>query len=292
MPNFLLSLTVYNWEKHVKIKSILLQEEDMKRIVLVVLCVLMAAGMVFAGGKKDAGKLICGVTEFEPMNWREANGKWTGFDTELAELVGQKLGLKVEFQEIDWGSKYQELEAGTISCIWNGFTANSSDNGVRRSDLVDFSYSYLLNQQCIVIRTARSGEFRNPGDMEGKTAAAESGSAGEESARDMIGDAGSFIGAAAQINTFIEVKSGAVDCAVVDILLAKRMAGSGDYSDLMIANITLDHEVYAVGFKKGSDLRDKVNKALKELYDEGKMKTLAAKYRLEEQLVLDTNFRG
>ena len=81
-------------------------------------------------------------------------------------------------------------------------------------------------------------------------------------------------------------------CAVVDILLAQRLAGSGDYSDLTIANITMDHEVYAVGFKKGSDLRNKVNQALKELYDEGKMTELAKKYNLEDSLVLDTNFRG
>jgi polar amino acid transport system substrate-binding protein len=254
-----------------------------------------AATNVFAFGKseKNAGKLICGVTEFEPMNYRDARGAWTGFDTELAQLVGQKLGLSVDFQEIEWANKYQELEAGTINCIWNGFTANASESdGTKRSALVDFSYSYLLNQQCIVIRAARANDFRTVANLAGKTAAAESGSAGESYAKDAVGERGRIVGAPAQINTFLEVKSGAVDCAVVDILLAQRMAGSGDYSDLMIANITLDNEVYAVGFKKGSDLRDKVNNALKELYEEGKLMELATKYHLENSLVLDTNFRG
>ena len=79
---------------------------------------------------------------------------------------------------------------------------------------------------------------------------------------------------------------------MVDILLAQRLAGSGDYSDLTIADITLDHEVYAVGFKKGDALRDKVNKALKELYDEGKMLELAKKYHIEDSLVFDTSFNG
>jgi polar amino acid transport system substrate-binding protein len=158
--------------------------------------------------------------------------------------------------------------------------------------MVDFSYSYLNNQQCIVIRSARAGEFVNMNNLIGKTAAAESGSAGEEVATDAIGDGGKFIGAPAQINTFLEVKSGAVDFAVVDVLLAQRLAGSGDYSDLAIANITLDNEVYAVGFKKGSDLRNRVNNALKELYDEGKMLELAKKYKIEDRLVLDVNFKG
>jgi len=266
----------------------------MKKTAFVLLCVLVIAGMVFTGCKKekDAGKLICGVTDFEPMNFRDASGKWIGFDTELAQLVGQKLKMTVDFVEIEWANKYNELNSGTISCIWNGFTANASEDGTSRSAFVDFSYSYLRNQQCIVIKAERKSEFKAVGDLAGKIAAAESGSAGESAAKDIVGDAGKIVGTAAQINTFIEVKSGAVDCAVVDVLLAKRLAGSGDYSDLTIADITLDYEVYAVGFKKGSDLRDKVNKALKELYDEGKMSELAKKYHLEDSLVLDTNFRG
>ena len=255
----------------------------------------LAVSFVFAGGRGDkgnAGKLICGVTEFEPINFRDSNGKWTGFDTELALLVGQKLGMTVEFQEIEWSAKYQELEAGTINAIWNGFTANASEDGVPRSKMVDFSYSYLRNQQSIVIRSARAAEFRSVGNLAGKTAAAESGSAGESFAKEAIGNNGRIIGSPAQINAFLEVKSGAVDFAVVDLLLGERLAGSGDYSDLMVANITLDHEVYAVGFKKGSDLTQKVNKALQELYIEGKMMELAKKYKLEDSLVLDTNFRG
>jgi polar amino acid transport system substrate-binding protein len=264
-----------------------------KKIAFVLMCVMAAAGMVFAGGKKDTGKLVCGVTDFEPMNFRDAGGKWIGFDTELALLVGQKLKMPVEFVEIEWASKYNELNSGTITCIWNGFTANSSEaDGTRRGTLVDFSYSYLRNQQCIVVKTERKGEFRDIGVLAGKTVAAESGSAGESAAQEIVGDTGKIVGTAAQVNTFIEVKSGAVDCAVVDVLLARRLAGSGDYSDLTIADITLDHEVYAVGFKKGSDLRDQVNKALKELYDEGKILELAKKYHLEDSLVLDTNFRG
>ena len=267
----------------------------MKKIIYLTMAVFLLTGVFMScgGGNKNEGKLICGITEFEPMNYRDGSGKWTGFDTDLALLVGQKLNLTVEFQEIEWASKYQELEAGTINCIWNGFTANASEaDGTRRSDLVDFSFSYLRNQQCVVIKAERAGEFRNIDTLAGKTAAAESGSARESFVVDAVGESGRVIGSPAQINTFLEVKSGAVDFAVVDVLLAQRITGTGDYHDLIIADITLDHEVYAVGFKKGSDLTQKVNNALKELYDEGKMTELAEKYGLEDSLILDTNFRG
>jgi polar amino acid transport system substrate-binding protein len=264
----------------------------MKKSILLALALILAAGMLFftSCSGKNEGTLICGVTEYEPINFRDGRGNWTGFDTDVALLVGEKLGMKVKFQEIDWGNKYQELEAGTINAIWNGFTANAFENGVPRSAMVDFSYSYMLNQQSIVIRAARANEFRSADDLYGKKAACESGSAGESAAEGLIGDTGSITGTPAQINTFLEVKSGAVDFAVVDILLAQRLAGTGDYSDLTIADITLEHEVYAVGFKKGSDLTQKVNKALKELYDEGKLLDIAKKYKLENTLVLNTAF--
>jgi len=266
----------------------------MKKSIFILLAVVFTVSLMFftSCGKKDAGTLTCGITEYEPMNFRDERGNWTGFDTELAMLVGEKLGMKVTFQEIDWGNKYQELQAGTINAIWNGFTANASENGVPRSNMVDFSYSYMLNQQSIVVKTERANEFKSMDDLTGKKAACESGSAGESFAKEFIEDANLITSTPAQISTFLEVKSGSVDFAVVDILLAKRLAGSGDYSDLTIANITLDHEVYAVGFKKGSPLTHKVNKVLKELYDEGKLMELAKKYKLENSLVLDTKFKG
>jgi len=263
----------------------------MKKVFNPLLAAIFTAAMVFAScGGSSAGKLICGVTEFEPMNYRDSSGNWIGFDCEVAILVGEKLGMKVEFQEIVWEKKYHELDSGSINAIWNGFTANATENGVPRANMVDFSYSYLRNQQCIVVRAERAGEFKSISDLSGKIAAAERGSAGESFAKDAIGN-GRVLGASSYINTLLEVKSGAADFAVIDILFAQRVVGTADYTDIEIADITLEYEVFAVGFKKGSDLRQKVNNALKELYDEGKLHEIAVKYGLEDSLILDTGFR-
>lgn len=266
----------------------------MRRIITLALAGLLAVGMTLAltSCQKEKDTLVCGITDFDPMNYRDNSGEWTGFDTELAKLVGEKLNMTVKFQEIQWDSKYMELESGAISCIWNGFTANATESDdTPRSDKVDFSYCYMLNQQSIVIKADRASEFTSADSLLGMTAAAESGSAGEGEAAGLVGEDGSVLGVSAQVNTLLEVKAGAVDCAVIDILLAERLAGTGDYSDLMIADITLGHEFYAIGFPKGSDLTDKVDKALKELYDAGKMMELAEKYGLQDSLILET-FRG
>lgn len=261
----------------------------MKKILALVLTLMLAVTM-FAGcaEKKDDNVLTCGVTIFENMNEQLEDGTWTGFETEFAQEVGKLIGMDVEFQIIDWAQKYNELESGAIDCVWNGFTANSNDeiNGVstKRSDIVDFSYGYMLNQQCIVTKAENVKNITSPEDLAGKTACVEGGSAGASYAA-TVTDADKILATTAQINAFAEVKSGAVDFTVVDIILAKNICGKGDYADLAIVEaIELDSEIYAVGFKKGSELTAKVNEAIITLQENGKLMELAKKYGFENVL--------
>ena len=264
----------------------------MKKILSLTLALIMvmSAFFCFAGctPDKDDNTLVCGVTIFENMNEKDENGNWTGFESEFAMEVGKIIGMNVEFQEIDWSQKYMELEAGTIDCIWNGFTANSTDkiNGVdtKRSDLVDFSYGYMLNQQCIVIKADNAETIKTADDLAGKKAGVEGGSAGESYAATVTESIEKY---PAQNNAFIEVKSGVVDFAVMDIVLAQNVCGQGDYADLMIVeDIVLDSEVYAIGFEKGSELTAKVNDAIKTLFENGKIDELATKYGFENVVKL------
>lgn len=262
----------------------------MKKIISIILALTMTLSALFmlASCGKD-NTLVCGVTIFDNMNEKDENGNWTGFESEFAIEVGKIIGMDVEFQEIDWSQKYSELNSGKIDCIWNGFTANSSDeiNGVKtaRSDLVDFSYTYMLNQQCIVVKKDRLAEFANEEALVGKTAAVEGGSAGAAYAKTAVGDGGKLVEFPAQISSFLEVSSDKSDFAVVDILLAKNVCGKGDYTDLVIVDsIELAAEYYAVGFKKGSQLTAKVNDAIKQLDENGKLLEIAKKYGLENSL--------
>ena len=260
----------------------------MKKIISLALALIMMLGCIatFAACQQpeEDDTLVCGVTIFENMNEKDANGNWTGFESEFAMEVGKILGMKVEFQEIVWEQKYNELNSGAIDCIWNGFTANSSDNGVKRSELVDFSYGYMLNQQCIVVKQSELANYVDETSLAGKKACVEGGSAGESYAK-TVTDEDKVVKATAQINAFTEVKSGAVDFIVVDILLAQNICGKGDYADLAIVEaIELESEIYAIGFKKGSDLTAKVNDAIKQLEENGTLMNLAKKYGFENVL--------
>ena len=270
----------------------------MKKILALALAVLMVATMcvAFASCGKNSdwkkieknGKFVCGITIYAPMNYYDANGDLVedtdgtliGFDTELAKLVAQKLGVEVEFQVIDWGNKYTELQGGAIDCIWNGFTSNSKDaDGIERSEKVDFTYAYLDNKQCVIVKTDRLGEFTSAAALSGKKAGAESGSAGESYAL----SAGATIDAAkpSQLAVFTDLKSNAVDFIVVDRLLADAVVGKNDYADLSIVTaMDIDPEVYSIGCRKGSDFDEKINEALVELLNEGKVEELATKYNV------------
>ena len=259
----------------------------MKKVLALTLAIVIAL-FAFAGcGEKKDNTLTCGVTIFENMNEKDENGNWTGFETEFAIEVGKIIGMDVDFQEIDWTQKYNELASGTIDCIWNGFTANSSDNGKPRSEYVDFTYGYMLNQQCVVIKAENAEMYKTEADLVGKTAGVEGGSAGEAYAAEAVGETGKLEKYSAQNKAFLEVSTGAVDFAVVDIVLAKNICGQGDYANLKIVDsIQLASEIYAVGFEKGSPLTAKVNAAIEELFENGKVAELAEKYGFENVVQL------
>lgn len=270
----------------------------MKKVLAILLTLtLVAAVFAFAAcsGKTnetetpsgdDTSKVITvGYTIYEPMNYLDENNELVGFDTDLAKAVFEKLGYTVLFKEIKWENKYTDLASGTIDCIWNGFTANcSDDDGVARSEKVDFSYNYMENNQVVVVK-ADSG-IAAAEDLKDKIGEAESGSAGEEYAKSF--DGAVIKGVTKQTDALLDVNSGAADFAVLDAQLANSYCGKGDYSELTVAEaLSNDVEYYAIGFAKGSELTAKVNEQLEALAADGTLKTIAEKYALDTSVITD-----
>ena len=233
----------------------------------------------------EAETIVVGYTIYEPMNYFDENNKLVGYDTELAEAVFGNLGYKVLFQEIDWSSKYTDLNSGTIDCVWNGFTCNTADDdGILRSEKVDFSYNYMENRQ-VIIAKANSG-ITSAADLNGKLAAVESGSAGESYAATFEGV--TTKGFLRQTDCLFEVNAGTADFAVLDAQLAKSYAGKGDYANIVIIDaLSSDVEYYAIGFKKGSLLTANVNEQLEKLAADGTIAALAEKYNVANTAITD-----
>ena len=273
-----------------KKRSIIMKKKSVA-LLIAVLCMSLFAG---CGSKKkdleyikENGEMIMGITIFEPMNYKDASGKLTGFETEFAEAVCEKLGVKAKFQVIEWKQKETELKARTIDCIWNGLTVTDE-----RKENMAFSTSYVSNYQVAVIRKADAEKYTDIASMAGANMIAENGSAGQSTIEaDEVLSKNKFIAASAQKDALLEVKAGTSDIAVLDYIMARTLVNDAtDYSDLMIVesvDLNSEPEEYAIGFRlEDKELLAAVNKAIDELTEEGFMAELAEKYGISDALIL------
>ena len=228
------------------------------------------------------GEMVIGYTVYEPMNYTDDAGNFTGFDTEFAIAVCEKLGVEPKFVEINWDTKETELAAKSIDCIWNGMTINPS-----RATEMSISFPYVKNAQVIIVKA--DSTVTSTADLIGKTVVAEVGSAGEmqiigtdeEDPEENLAQA-TYVPMAKQTDCLLEVKSGTADAAVLDWTLAKTMVGEGtSFTDLMmVADLQLAEEEYGIAFRRGSDVTEAVNEIILELVADGTMHDLADKYGL------------
>ena len=254
----------------------------MKKLASVIMAGIMCLTMASCEKKTasdksyitDNGKMVIGMTIYEPMNFEDENGELTGFDTEFAKAVCEKLGVEAEFVEIDWDNKFPELSSRSIDCIWNGMTITDE---VRLN--ADVSKAYVKNAQVVVMNKDKVADYQSLESLADLKFAAEAGSAGETA----IIDAGleeNLVSTAAQTDALLEVKSGSADACVIDITMANAMTGEGtSYADLAIA-MELTTEEYGIAFRKGSDLTAEVDALIDELKADGTLDALAEKYEL------------
>ena len=221
----------------------------------------------------ENGKLVVGITEYAPMDYKDENGEWTGFDAELAVLFAEELAVECEFFVIgDWGKKFMELDTKSIDCVWNGMTI--TEEATSNASVSD---AYVLNAQVVVMKADKIASYADVESMKALTFAVEEGSAGQTEA---VAAGLQTIAKQDQAGALMEVASGAADGCVIDITMAKAMTGEGtDYADLDMS-INLSEEEYGVAFRKGSDLTAKLNQFLKDKKADGTLDQLAEKYDL------------
>ena len=273
----------------------------MKKFLALILAALMCAAALVActpadGNASDAsleagdwayitedGKMVVGMTLFAPMNYYDDDNNFVGFETEFANAVGEKLGVEIEFVEIDWTTKEIELAAKSIDCIWNGMTITPE-----RAEAMSISTPYMANKQVLVTKAENAEAYAEPGNLTDKIVVAEAESAGEGVATgDNYFAAANYVAVDTMAKALMEVSSGTADACVVDYVAAIGMIGEGtDYADLVTVDTDdFSPEEYGVAFRKGSDVTEKANAAMAELAAEGTLKEIAAKYKLDELIL-------
>ena len=257
----------------------------MKKIIAIALSVMLLA-LCFAGCQTSAGSdketVVVGYTIYAPMNYLDENGELIGFDTDLAKAVFEGLGYEVIFQEIDWSSKYTDLNSGAIDCVWNGFTCTG------REDQYTWSDPYVDNSIVLVVK--KDSGIASMADLAGKTVMAQAAS----SAADAINGNEAFKSSLKEVIEladynmgFMELKQGTVDAIAADLGVAAYQIANNE-GEYVILDEAVSTEQYAVGFLKGNtELRDAVNAELKKMAEDGTMLKIAEKY-VDSGLVIES----
>ena len=261
-------------------------KKTMRRIALVLVLALMAT--CFAGcGKKefdsdleyvqDKGKLVVGITNFEPMDYPDGNGGWIGFDADMAKAFAESLGVDVEFVEIVWDNKVMELNDKGIDCVWNGMTLTDAVNNAMST-----SNAYCLNAQVVVLKSDIADQYQDVESIKSLNFVVEGGSAGAEELEALGID---YLPADSQADALMEVSAGTSDACVIDLLMAGAMIGEGTSYPNLTYTVSLNSEEYGVGFRTGSDLTQKLNEFFAAAYADGTMLEMAKLYGVQESVI-------
>ena len=257
----------------------------MKKFMALLLVAGMTLSLTACGGSTDTAKTdqadgkdtftVGFDQDFPPFGYVGDDGEFTGFDIEMATECAARMGKKIVLQPIDWDAKDMELEAGTIDCIWNGFTMNG------REDAYTWSDPYMDNSQVFVV-AADSG-ISTLADLAGKVVEVQTDSSAEAALKDNQELSSSFgtLQTVADYNTaFMDLEMGAVDAIAMDVIVAGyQIEQREDGDNYVILEETLAAEEYGIGFKKGNEeLRDKVQTTLEEMAADGTMAEISNKW--------------
>ena len=240
----------------------------MKKIVKL----LLASGILVSSlsGCKKAyeGKFVLGLdASFPPMGFTEADGTITGYDIDLAKEVSKRLNLEFVAKPINWEAKELELSSGSIECIWNGFTMTEE-----RLEKMAFTSAYLNNDQILVVRN--DGTINSLKDAEGKVIGCQSGSSAEEaieSNKEFASSLKSVKKYEDNLTALNDLEVGGIDAVVMDSVVADYTIKIGK-RNLTVVEESLSKEAYGIGFRNdenGIELRDKVQKVLLEMAEDG-----------------------
>jgi len=241
-----------------------------RKLIAAAAVLLAAVTLAGCGGGGDANTLRVGTEgTYSPFSYQGTDGKLTGYDIEVVQAVGAKLGKNVEFVQTPWDSIFAGLEAKRFDLVANQVTINDE-----RKAKYDLSEPYTVSEGVIVTR-ADNTDISSLADLKGKTTAQSATSNWAQVAR----DAGANVEA---VEGFVQaaqlLKDGRVDATVNDTLAVGEYQKTTKDGAVKIAGTTGDTSEQAFAALKDSGLIADVNRALDELRADGTLKQISDKY--------------
>ena len=262
----------------------------MKKLMMVAAAAVAAMGLFTGCGKQaDDGKtkFVVGFdADFPPYGYKEG-AEYKGFDLDLAREVCARRGWTFVANPVNWDAKDMELNSGSISCIWNGFTMQGREAGYTWTE------PYVDNSQVVLVKVG--SPVKSLKDLAGKTVGVQTDTpvqkelSGKGDKKDVAALGATFkklVVVPNYNNAMLELDSGAVDAVALDVGVAKKKMADMPGKFTLLKEIVMT-ETYGIGFKKGNtQLRDDVQATLKEMVKDGTMAKIAEKYGIEKNALI------
>lgn len=225
--------------------------------------------------------------EFPPYGYKDDNGEYVGFDLDLAAEVCKRNGWELVKQPVDWDSKDMELNSGSISCIWNGFTING------REKEYTWSKAYIDNSQVVIV--ASDSDIQELSDLAGKVVVVQADSSAlsaftgedaDEANKKLCSQFKDLQQVSDYNSAFMNLESGSVDAICMDVGVANYQVKKRKDAFRMLEE-RVSTEQYGIGFKKGNThLRDEVQSTLDDMLEDGTFEQIARDWELEDCICL------
>ncbi|MBO7689563.1 MAG: amino acid ABC transporter substrate-binding protein [Clostridia bacterium] len=260
----------------------------MKKYVSILLTVVLLIGTLALSGcnsnvaaddlyVKDQGKLVVGVIDAPPLSELNDEGEWTGLSVDLARDFGKKLGVDVEFKEIEWTEMEHLLNDKTIDCVASALTLTAD-----RRAVMECTKAYLNNSQIVVTKASVARRYTEPEQCLQLKFAVLDGSTHEALAKEN----GFLIIVKETTDEVLKaVSDGSANAAIINSTFATTAIGNGnEYPDLARA-FRLKNNKIGFAFRKNSELAEQMNAYFVTAYTSGKMAKLAKNYSVQKLLV-------
>jgi polar amino acid transport system substrate-binding protein len=251
----------------------------LKKVLLVALFALLAAGLALAGGTKEGaagGKMkivIATDATWPPMEMVDENKEIVGFDIDLMKAAAKAGGFEVEFQNTAWDGIFAGLETGEYDAVMSSVTITEE-----RKVTMDFSVPYINAGQILIVRKDTSG-VTTLKDLVGKSVGAQIGTTGSFEVEKVAG---------VELRTYDEIGlaiedlvNKRIDAVVCDTPVAADYAlMNPNFKDkLKIVGEPFTEEYYGVAVKKGNTkVLDVINAGLKKVLDTNTYKQIENKW--------------
>jgi glutamine transport system substrate-binding protein len=258
---------------------IMIKKGAILAVVLALLTALAACGGKSAEPSSSSSgetkkKIIVGTdAAFAPFEYMD-KGKIVGFDVDLLDAIMKEAGIDYELKNIGWDPLFAALQNKEIDMAISGITIND-----KRKQTYDFSIPYFESTHMIMVK--ENSPIKNALDLKGKTIGVQNGTTGQEAVEKLLGKENKNIKKFENtVVAIMDLLNGGVEAVVTDNAVASEYVKNNP--DKKIKTIAdpdhFESEFYGLMFPKGSDLKAKVDEALKKVIESGKYAEIYKKW--------------